>query len=66
MYAPRSENVTHQHNMCTHMPVALSVTTHSVYHMCRNNVMGMTYVLGRHRRTDCCPVLSVGAHGALL
>lgn len=28
--------------------------------------MSMTYVLERHRKTDCCPVLSMRAHGALL
>lgn len=38
----------------------------SVHHMCRNNVMSMTYVLERDWNTDCCPVLSMGAHGALL
>ncbi len=34
--------------------------------MCKTNVMSVTYVLGRHRDTDCCPALSMGAHGALL
>lgn len=33
--------------------------------MCKNNVMSVTYVLERHRDTDC-PVPSMGAHGALL
>lgn len=43
-----------------------AVTTLCVHHMCKNNVMSMTYVLERHRNTDCCPVFSMGAHGALL
>lgn len=43
-----------------------TVTTLSAHHMRRNSVMSMTYVLERHRNTDCCPVLSMGAHGALL
>lgn len=46
--------------------VCATVTTLSVHHMCRNNVMRMTYVLERHGNTDCCPVPSMGAHGALL
>lgn len=43
-----------------------AVTKLSAPHMCGNKLMSMTYVLERHRNTDCCPVLSVGAHGALL
>ncbi len=49
----------------THASIS-TVTTLSVPCMCRKNVMSMTYVLERQRNTDCCPVLSVGAHGALL
>ncbi len=49
----------------THASIS-TVTTLSVPRMCRKNVMRTTYVLERQRNTDCCPVLSVGAHGALL
>lgn len=55
--------VAHKHKMCFPTPACL-------YCNCticvKNNVVSMTYVLERHRNTDCCPVLAMDAHGALL
>lgn len=43
-----------------------TLTSVSVPHMFRDNVMSVTYVLESHTQTDRSPALSAGAHGAPL